>query len=149
MRTMPRATPSAMRGWGARRAGVRLCSFGGSSKNSTNNRNVKSEPKYLACEEFPIRAFYFRTISCSSVLSWLPWWAAAFSTDSFMHLASQNTYVAKDQPRSPPCFRRQETSYEEVLIIRTFRCDSHLFTRFCCVFCNISFLPGKCFIYIS
>ena len=24
-----------------------------------NNGNVKSEPKYLACEESPVRAFYF------------------------------------------------------------------------------------------
>ena len=23
-----------------------------------NNSNVKSEPKYLACEEYPVRAFY-------------------------------------------------------------------------------------------
>ena len=121
MRTMPRAAPSAMHGWGALRRCQAVLICGGSPKNSTNNRNVKSEPKYLACEEFPIRAFYFRTISCSSVLSWLPWWAAAFSTDSFKHLASQNTYVAKDQPRSPPRLRRQETSYEEVLIIRTFQ----------------------------
>ena len=32
-----------------------------------NNANVKSEPKYLACEESPICAFYFWTICCSSV----------------------------------------------------------------------------------
>ena len=45
MRMMPRATPSAIRD-GARGAGQ-------------NNGITKSEPKYLACEESPIIAFYF------------------------------------------------------------------------------------------
>ena len=30
-----------------------------------NNGNVKSEPKYLACEESPVHAFYCSTFSCS------------------------------------------------------------------------------------
>ena len=39
----------------------------GGQKTLQNNGNVKSKPKYLACEESPIRAFYFLTLSCSSV----------------------------------------------------------------------------------
>ena len=31
----------------------------GVQRTVQNNNNVKSEPKYLACEESPIRAFYF------------------------------------------------------------------------------------------
>ena len=60
MRMMPRAAPSAMRGWGARRRcqalGVAL--LVGVQRTVQNNGNVKSEPKYLACEESPVRAFY-------------------------------------------------------------------------------------------
>ena len=62
MRMMPRAAPCAMRG-----AGVRGCSFSivGAQRTVQNNGNVKSEPKYLACEESPVRAFYCWTLSCS------------------------------------------------------------------------------------
>ena len=31
----------------------------GVQRTVQNNGNVKSEPKYLACEQSPIRAFYF------------------------------------------------------------------------------------------
>ena len=31
----------------------------GVQRTVQNNGNVKTEPKYLACEESPIRAFYF------------------------------------------------------------------------------------------
>ena len=31
----------------------------GVQRTVQNNDNVKSEPKYLACEQSPIRAFYF------------------------------------------------------------------------------------------
>ena len=47
MRRMPRAAPS----W-ARSALV------GVQRTVQNNGDVKSEPKYLACEESPVRAFY-------------------------------------------------------------------------------------------
>ena len=53
---------------GVRGTGVRCCSFSGSPKK-VQNGNVKSEPKYRACEESPIHAFYFWTLSCSSVAS--------------------------------------------------------------------------------
>ena len=43
---MPRAAPSVFRLVGVQRA-------------VHNNGNVKSEPKYLACEEPPARAFYY------------------------------------------------------------------------------------------
>ena len=39
------------------------CSLVGVQRKIQNNGIVKSEPKYLACEESQIRAFYF----CSSV----------------------------------------------------------------------------------
>ena len=55
MHMMPRPAPSTMRGWGARRV-VRLV---GVQKAVQNNGNVKSEPKYPACEESPVRAFYY------------------------------------------------------------------------------------------
>ena len=60
MRMMPRAAPSAMRGWGARRrCQALLVQLVGVQRTVQNNGNVKSEPKYLACEQSPIRAFYF------------------------------------------------------------------------------------------
>ena len=39
----------------------------GDQRTVQKNGNVKSEPKYLACEESPIHAFYFETLSSSSV----------------------------------------------------------------------------------
>ena len=39
----------------------------GVERTVQKNGNVKSEPKYLAGEESPIRAFYFWTLSCPSV----------------------------------------------------------------------------------
>ena len=74
MRMMPRAAPSAMRGWGARRRCQRRCSYSivGVQRTVQNNGNVKSEPKYLACEESPVRAFYtFELFLVLLSLSWL------------------------------------------------------------------------------
>ena len=54
---MPRAAPSAQSLRMAQVSGVaRLV---GVQITVQNNGNVKSEPKYLACEECPIRAFCF------------------------------------------------------------------------------------------
>ena len=84
----------------------------GVQRTVQNNDNVKSEPKYLAFEESPIRAFYFWTLSCSPValLASMVGWLLRFAESpavgsvqhSFMHFAPQTTYVAKGQPRSPP-----------------------------------------------
>ena len=57
MRMMPHAAPSAS--VYAHGADVRRCSLVGAQRTVQNNGNVKSEPKYLPCEESPIRAFYF------------------------------------------------------------------------------------------
>ena len=54
MRMMPCAAPSAMRGWGVR------CRCQALLVSVQNNGIVNSEPEYhLACEESPIRTFYF------------------------------------------------------------------------------------------
>ena len=37
----------------------------GVQRTVQNNSSVKSEPKYLACEESPIHAFYCQNFSCS------------------------------------------------------------------------------------
>ena len=63
MRMMPRAAPSAMRGWGVRRRCQALL------VSVQNNGIVNSEPEYLACEESPIRTFYFRSSSVALLAS--------------------------------------------------------------------------------
>ena len=76
-----------------------------------NNANVKSEPKYLACEESPICAFYFWTLSCSSVAllaSMVGWLLCFFSLRvASRQLRSALIYaldstIAKYQSRCPP-----------------------------------------------
>ena len=55
MRMMPRQVPVSMRM--AQVSGI--AHLVGAQRTVQNKGNVKSEPKYLACEEYPIRAFYF------------------------------------------------------------------------------------------
>ena len=74
MRMMSRATPSDMRMRdGARGAGVRRCSFSmvGVQRTVQNNGNVKSEPKYLACEQSPV--YVLSTFELFLVLLSLSW----------------------------------------------------------------------------
>ena len=54
---MPCAAPSLSVLCMAQVSGVG-CSVG-AQRTVKNNGNLKSEPKYLACEESPIRTFYF------------------------------------------------------------------------------------------
>ena len=46
-------------GHAAQVSGVARLDLVGAQRTVQNNGNVKSEPKYLACEQSPIRAFYF------------------------------------------------------------------------------------------
>ena len=56
MHMMPRAMPSVMCGWGMRH----MCQvLGVVQRTVQNNGSMNSEPKYLACEESPIDAFYY------------------------------------------------------------------------------------------
>ena len=60
MRMMPCTMPSASvfaHGVGVRLSGV--AHLVGAQRTVQNNGYVKSEPKYLACEESPMHAFYF------------------------------------------------------------------------------------------
>ena len=59
MRMMPRATLSAKRRWGAwcRCQVSGVAQLVGVQRAVQNNGNVKSEPKYLACEESLAHAF--------------------------------------------------------------------------------------------
>ena len=65
MRMMPRATPSTMLG-GWECAGIACLVGMGVQRMVQKNGNVKSEAKYLACEEPPIYALD-STLSCFSV----------------------------------------------------------------------------------
>ena len=70
MRMMLRATPSAMRRWGAwcRCQVSGIAQLVGVQRAVQNNGNVKSEPKYLACEEslaHPFDCWIFLFSSCS------------------------------------------------------------------------------------
>ena len=93
-------------------ASVRHCLFilGVQRAAQNNNGNVKSEPKYLACEESPVRAFYCWTLSCS--LGFYSGLTSLFYSlseslvvgcvqHSLLHLTLPNTYVAKAKPRCP------------------------------------------------
>ena len=56
-----RSKRHARMGRAAQVSGVARFTFSimGVQRTVQNNGNVKSEPKYLACEESPVRAFYF------------------------------------------------------------------------------------------
>ena len=55
---MPRAAQSAMRAAQVSQESGNEASLVRVQRAAQNNGNVKSEPKYLACEEFPVCAFY-------------------------------------------------------------------------------------------
>ena len=87
---------------------VRRCShLVGVQRTVQNNDNVKSEPKYLACEESPTCTLCVWTLSCSSVAllaSTLGWLLCLFFSESpaigcaqqsFMQWGLQNIYVAR------------------------------------------------------
>ena len=115
MRMTPRAAPRAVLVSGV----ARLVAV---QRTVQKNGNVKSEPKYLACEESPIRAFYFWTLSCSSVallaspVGWLLYFfvsespAVSCVQHSFMHLAPQICTVQKASCAALPIPHTQRTS---------------------------------------
>ena len=128
---MPRTVPSAS--VYAHGAGVRRCSFSGSPKNTVMGK-VKSEPKYLACEESPIYTCFLLLNSSSSVVlltSMVDWLLASFFffsespavgffQHSFTHLILQSMYIVKGQPHylsCPPSPRN---------IIPTSSCNAHI-----------------------
>ena len=108
------------------------------------NSNVKSEPKYLACEESPICAFYFWTLSCSSVAlfaSTVGWLLCFFVSElpavscvqhSFLHLAPQIQTSQRASHTALPVLHSQETSSCNAHILSrrkcklTFQCDLKL-----------------------
>ena len=53
-----RMMPHARMGRAAQVSGVASLALVGVQRAAQNNGNVKSEPKYLACEESPVCAFY-------------------------------------------------------------------------------------------
>ena len=57
MRMMPRGAPSAVDGVHGT-GGSFSIGHSGAQRTLQNNGNVKSEPKYLAYEGSPVRAFY-------------------------------------------------------------------------------------------
>ena len=103
---------------GVRGAGVRRCSFSWSPKNG----NVKSEPKYLACEESPICVLSSFELFLVPSLYWLLLWADFFAfiacespavvcvQHSFMHLALQIRMSRRASRAALPILHSQETS---------------------------------------
>ena len=95
----------------------------GAQRTLQNNGNVKSEPKYLACEESPIRAFYFWTLVLLS-LSWHQRWTDFFAflisesaavsciQHSFMHLTLQIHTLWRASRAVLPVLHCQEMSYQ-------------------------------------
>ena len=84
---------------------------------------MKSEPKYLACEESPIRVLStFELFSVLPSLYWLLWWADFFAfiatespavgcvQHSFMHLALQIRTSRRASRTALPVLRSRETS---------------------------------------
>ena len=119
---------------GARGVGVRRCSFSivGVQRTVQNNGNVKSEPKYLACEQSPV--YLLSTFELFLVLLSLSW----LSTVGFFlrvgshrlrsalvyALRSANTYVAKGQSRCSP--RPPSARNVDVVVVPTSSCNARV-----------------------
>ena len=102
----------------------------GVQRTVQKNGNVKSEPKYLACKESPVRAFYFWILSCSSItllalrcadffaffVSESP--AVSCVQHSFMHLAMQIRTSRRTSHAALPVLCSQETSSQRPCVMR-------------------------------
>ena len=117
----------------------------GVQRTIQKNGNMKSEPEYQACEESPIRAFYFWTLLVLLSLYWLLRWAEFFAffvselpavgyvQHSFMHLAPQIRTLRRVSRAALPVFCSQETSPWRRCVMHIFgilsRCEPKLTFR--------------------